>query len=75
MGSAPEEFAGVGVAYRIVLAAADDEPSIEIATRLGCSRHTVSNWRGRFALRGLDGLHDEPRPSKPARSMVRMSSA
>jgi transposase len=50
---------------RIVLAAADGEPTIRIAERLGCSRNTVSKWRGRFARRGFDGLHDEPRPGKP----------
>ncbi len=50
---------------RIVLAAADGENTIDIAERLGCSRGTVSKWRGRFAARGLDGLHDEPRPGKP----------
>jgi len=48
-----------------VLAAADGEPSTEIAARLGCSRSTVGKWRGRFATRRLDGLHDEPRPGKP----------
>jgi transposase len=37
----------------------------EIAARLGCSRQTVGKWRGRFARRGLDGLHDEPRLGKP----------
>jgi transposase len=50
---------------RIVLAAADGVPSVEIAARLGCARQTVSKWRGRFARRGFDGLHDEPRPGKP----------
>src|SRR5207249_1344268 len=28
------------------------------------NRSTVGRWRGRFAERGLDGLHDEPRPGK-----------
>ena len=32
---------------------------------LGCNATTVGKWRGRFARRGLDGLHDEPRPGKP----------
>ncbi len=48
-----------------MLAAADGEQSKEIAARLGCATQTVGRWRGRFAQRGLDGLHDEPRPGKP----------
>ena len=50
---------------RIVLAAADGERSIDIAARLGVTDSTVGKWRVRFAERGLDGLHDEPRPGKP----------
>src|SRR6478735_12818035 len=50
---------------RIVLAAAEGRSSTEIAAELGCSGSTVGRWRGRFARRGLDGLHDEPRPGKP----------
>jgi transposase len=50
---------------RIVLAAADGLNTIDIAARLGCSKTTVSKWRGRFATHRLDGLHDEPRPGKP----------
>jgi transposase len=50
---------------RIVLAAAEGLESIEIADRLGCHPSTVGRWRGRFARRGFDGLHDEPRPGKP----------
>jgi transposase len=50
---------------RIVLAAAEGRASTEIAAELGCNHNTVSKWRGRFARRGFDGLHDEPRPGKP----------
>lgn len=50
---------------RIVLAAAEGRSSTEIAQALGCNANTVGRWRGRFARRGLDGLHDEPRPGKP----------
>jgi transposase len=41
------------------------ESSQGIAVRLGCSTQTVGRWRGRFAGRGLDGLHDQPRPGTP----------
>src|SRR5215210_821877 len=50
---------------RIVLAAAEGRASQEIAAELGCNDSTVGRWRGRFARRRLDGLHDEPRPGKP----------
>jgi transposase len=61
----PKSSQALALRCRIVLAAADGESSVGIAERLGCSRHTVSKWRGRFARRGFDGLHDEPRPGKP----------
>src|SRR3989449_10483746 len=55
----------LGLRCRIVLAAAAGEQGKDIAARLGCNSSTVGRWRGRFAERGLDGLHDEPRPGKP----------
>jgi transposase len=61
----PKSAQALALRCRIVLAAAAGEPSKEIAARLGCNKATVGKWRGRFAERGLDGLHDEPRPGKP----------
>jgi transposase len=61
----PTSAQALALRCRIVLAAAEGEQSKEIAARLGCSRHTVGKWRGRFAERRIDGLHDEPRPGKP----------
>jgi transposase len=50
---------------RIVLACAAVGSNIEVAERLGVTRHTVGKWRARFVERRLDGLHDEPRPGGP----------
>ncbi|MGN6171295.1 MAG: IS630 family transposase [Solirubrobacteraceae bacterium] len=61
----PKSSQALALRCRIVLAAADGESSLEIARRLGCHKSTVGKWRGRFAGRGFDGLHDEPRPGKP----------
>ena len=63
----PKSAQALALRCRIVLAAAEGEQSKEIAARLGCNKNTVGKWRGRFAERGLDGLHDEPRPGKPRR--------
>lgn len=61
----PKTSQALAFRCRIVLAAADGATSTEIASQLGCNPSTVGRWRGRFATRGLDGLHDEPRPGKP----------
>lgn len=61
----PKSAQALALRCRIVLAAAEGQSSREIAARLGCNTSTVGRWRGRFARRGLDGLHDEPRPGKP----------
>src|SRR4249919_1684109 len=61
----PSSAQGLAFRCRVVLAAAEGRSSSEIAAELGCNRSTVGKWRGRFALRGLDGLDDEPRPGKP----------
>ncbi len=61
----PKSSQALALRCRIVLAAAEGCRSKDIAAELGCNPNTVGKWRGRFAGRGLDGLHDEPRPGKP----------
>src|SRR3954451_23923466 len=61
----PKSSQALAFRCRIVLAAADGHSSKEIAAELGCNDSKVGKWRGRFARRGFDGLHDEPRPGKP----------
>jgi transposase len=61
----PKSSQALALRCRIVLAAAAGGKSKDIAAALGCNASTVGKWRGRFAERGLDGLHDEPRPGKP----------
>jgi hypothetical protein len=54
---------------RLILRAADpDQPTNgQVATDLGCDRHTVGLWRTRFTAHGLAGLQDAPRPGRPPR--------
>src|SRR5262245_60295619 len=61
----PKSAQALAFRCRIVLAAAEGRSSREIADELGCNHNTVGKWRGRFARRGFDRLHDEPRPGKP----------
>src|SRR2546426_9568409 len=61
----PKSSQALAFRCRVGLAAAEGRASTEIAAELGCTGSTVGKWRGRFARRGLDGLHDEPRPGKP----------
>ena len=50
---------------RIVLLAAAGPANAEIARQLGCSTATARTWRRRFAVRGIAGLFDKPRPGRP----------
>jgi transposase len=36
-----------------------------VAAHLDCDRHTVGQWRERFAAHGLAGLQDAPRSGRP----------
>ena len=53
----PKSSQALAFRCRIVLAAAEGRSSTEIAAELGTTGTTVGRWRGRFARRGLDGLH------------------
>jgi len=61
----PKSSQALAFRCRVVLAAAEGRSSKEIAAELCCNANTVGKWRSRFARRGIDGLHDEPRPGKP----------
>lgn len=57
---------GLALRSRIVLACAEGVSNTEVALRVGVSLPTVRKWRSRFLSRRLEGLHDEPRPGRPA---------
>jgi transposase len=40
---------------------------VQVATELGCERHTVGRWRQRYLAHGLAGLQDAPRSGRPRR--------
>jgi transposase len=47
---------------RIILACAEGDDNIRVATRLRMSQTTVCKWRARFIQGRVDALYDEPRP-------------
>lgn len=57
--------AGLARRARIILLASTGLSTDEIASRVGCSKNTVTKWRRRFVESGIDGLLDEPRPGRP----------
>ena len=50
---------------RIVLACAEGESHVAIASRLGISKMTVGKWRRRYLEQGIEGLQEEERPGRP----------
>ena len=57
--------AGLAQRARIVLLAADGEPNVVIAEKVGVSRPTVIDWRNRYGAKGIVGLEDDPRSGRP----------
>ncbi len=51
----------------IVLRAAEGAETTTIAAELGLARHTVAQWRRRFAVGRLAGLRDRPHRPLPRR--------
>ena len=50
---------------RNVLACATGAQNIQVAHDLGINQATIGKWRRRFIERGLEGLHDDPKPGAP----------
>ena len=57
--------AGLVQRARIVLLAADGVGTGEIVRRVGVSKPTVIGWKRRYAVEGLAGLGDRPKPGRP----------
>jgi transposase len=57
--------AGLAQRARIVLLAADGASNTAIAGRVGVSRPTVLDWRGRYEGEGIAGLEDDARSGRP----------
>ena len=57
--------AGLAQRARIVLLAAEGASNTAIADKVGVSRPTVLDWRGRYERKGIVGLADDPRSGWP----------
>ena len=66
----PTEEARTVERARIILACLEGKEIQQVARELGVSVPTISKWRKNFALWGLRGLWDQPRPGKPDRKSV-----
>src|SRR6478735_11627557 len=63
---APSLKAGLAQRARIVLLADDGVGTNEIVHRVGVSKPTVIAWKKRYAVEGIAGLEDRPKPGRPA---------
>jgi transposase len=50
---------------RMVLGCLEGKRIIDIAAELSEQEDVIINWRDRFMLKGIEGLHDAPRSGKP----------
>ena len=57
---------------RIVLACFSGQRNDQIARDMGLRPNTVGQWRQRFAVSGMAGLRDKPKPGKPAKYGVEL---
>jgi hypothetical protein len=64
LSRSPSVRADLVLRAKIVLLAADGVANVGIASRLGCARQTVLDWRARYEAGGVEGLNDEPRPGR-----------
>lgn len=53
---------------QIVLLAAEGVPNRQIARLVGLNQNQVGMWRKRYAVLGMSGLNDRPRPGRPRRA-------
>lgn len=59
--------AGLVKRAQIVLALADGESYASIGARLRVPPSTITRWKKRFVMSGVDGLRDAPRSGRPKR--------
>jgi transposase len=50
---------------KIVLMASEGYSNVEIAAQCSVTQPTVTNWKKRFAVKGLAGLYDEAKSGRP----------
>ena len=66
---------GLVVRARIVLLAAENVGTGEIAARLGFPRQLVLKWLHRFVAERVQGLVDRPRPGRPRRRRTAVTTS
>jgi transposase len=62
----PSLRAGLAQQARIVLLADQGVGTKEIGERVGVSKPTVNAWKKRYAVSGIAGLEDLPKPGRAA---------